>query len=105
MSGRDRLVERFRGEGEDRLPLTTFGSTGNWALQPRLRLEERLSREIMAYEDRFGMTPLSRMRLGIAIGQAAESLDGLRERLVRRQGAAATVYPGEDGVIDLDGLV
>ena len=104
VSERDRLVARFYSQSEERLSLTTFGSTGNTVLHPLLRLEERLSREIMMYEDRFGMTPLARMRLGVAIGQAHESLDGMRKRLADAPAGAATVEPGEDGVIDLDGL-
>lgn len=104
VSERERLLDRFHGEGEDRLSLTTFGSTGNVVLHPLLKLEERLSREIMMYEDRFGMTPLARMRLGVAIGQAHESLDGLRRRLADGAAAREDVPAGEDGVIDLDEL-
>jgi len=105
VSDRERLWSRFHaGEDDDSAEpesLTVFGSQGQRVINPLLRLEERLSREIMAYEDRFGMTPLARMRLGIAIGQAAESLDGLRRRLVS---APADEPPAQGGVIDLDDL-
>lgn len=97
---RDQIFARFVDGWEDR---TVRGSMGQISLNPLLKLEERYTREIMMYEDRFGMTPLARMRLGIAIGQAHESLDGMRKRLAddpeRRD-----VPAGEDGVIDLDGL-
>lgn len=103
---RERLIERFYGDGEDRLPLTVVGSTGaNMVIHPLLRLEERFSREIMMYEDRFGMTALARMRLGVAIGQAHESLDAMRRRLTDAPEVSRNVKPGEDGVIDMDGLV
>lgn len=101
VSERERLVARFASGFEE---LIGRGSLGQVALNPLLKLEERYSREIMAYEDRFGMTPLARMRLGIAIGQAAESLDGLRKRLTQPP-QRRDVPHGEDGVIDLDGLV
>lgn len=105
---REILIARFAGECAegDIQTLMVRGSTGQQVLNPLLRYEERLSREIMAYEDRFGMTPLSRMRLGIAIGQAAESLDGMRKRLDEQAKAAQRpgIPLGEDGVIDLDGL-
>lgn len=103
VSNRDALLAQF-GPGEWDEPLTVMGSTGQTVLNPLLKFEERLSREIMQYEDRFGMTPLGRMRLGIAIGQAAESLDGLRKRLTSTPPKRADVAPGEDGIIDLDGL-
>lgn len=106
VSDRERLRARFYGDesDEDHLPMEERGSLGQVTLHPLLKLEERLSREILQYEDRFGMTPLGRMRLGIAIGQAAESLDGLRKRLTAPPPKRADVAPGEDGIIDLDGL-
>lgn len=106
VSLRERLMERFYGDGDDRLPLTVVGSTGaNMVMHPLLRLEERYSREIMMYEDRFGMTALARMRLGVAIGQAHESLDAMRRRLTDAPQASSNIEPGEDGVIDMDGMV
>lgn len=102
-SERERLLAKFYGEDADET-LTVRGSLGQVAINPLLKLEERLSREILQYEDRFGMTPLGRMRLGIAIGQAAESLDGLRKRLTAPPPKRPDVAPGEDGIIDLDGL-
>lgn len=106
VSEREVLVARFAGECAegDIETLMVRGSMGQTVLNPLLRYEERLSREIMAYEDRFGMTPLSRMRLGIAIGQAADSLEGLRKRLTEAQPQRPGIPVGEDGVIDLDGL-
>lgn len=102
---REVLIARFAGECAegDVESYMVRGSMGQQVLNPLLKFEERLSREIMAYEDRFGMTPLARMRLGIAIGQAADSLDGLRQRL-ESPTTARGIPLGEDGVIDLDGL-
>jgi hypothetical protein len=103
VSNRDAILASF-GPGDFDLSPMVLGSTGNLVLNPMLRLEERLSREIMMYEDRFGMTPLARMRLGVAIGQAHESMDAMRKRLADAPKAASDIEPGEDGVIDLDGL-
>lgn len=105
VSLRDAILASFGPGAFDNLPVV-YGSTGgNLIVHPLLRLEERYSREIMMYEDRFGMTPLARMRLGVAIGQAHESLDAMRRRLTDAPDTSRTIKPGEDGVIDMDGLV
>lgn len=91
VSERDRVLEEV---GRD---TTVRGSMGQNVLNPLLKYEERLTREIVAYEDRFGMTTLARMRLGIAFGQAADSLAGMRQRL-------DPAPKSDDGIIDLGEL-
>lgn len=100
VSERDRLLTELYAPpvaGESGNHLMVRGSMGQEVLNPLLRYEERLSREIMAYEERFGMTPLARMRLGIAFGQAADSLAGMRQRL-------DPAPKSDDGIIDLGEL-
>lgn len=77
-----------------------YGASPN----PRFRIVKELSREIEKLREQLGVLPLARMRLGISIGQASESLDGLRKRLTAPPPKRADVAPGEDGIIDLDGL-
>jgi hypothetical protein len=97
VSERDRVLADVYGH-PDGPQVTVTGSMGQEVVNPALKYEERLSREIMAYEERFGMTPLARMRLGIAFGQAADSLAGMRQRLDPAPPA------GDDGIIDLGEL-
>jgi P27 family predicted phage terminase small subunit len=44
---------------------------------PVARLISRYTAQISRYQDQFGLTPLSRLRLGIALGAAAETLAAL----------------------------
>lgn len=53
----------------------TEGSTGQQIVNPAARAVATLDSAIVQLEDRFGITPLARMRLGIAMGEAARSLD------------------------------
>ncbi|MBA2686896.1 MAG: P27 family phage terminase small subunit [Gemmatimonadaceae bacterium] len=53
------------------------GSTGQPTLNPLAKYIATLTTEITALEDRFGLTPKSRLALGIAIGQAKASLNDL----------------------------
>lgn len=53
------------------------GSTGQPTLNPLSKYIAQLTTEIVALEDRFGLTPKSRLALGIAIGQAKASLNDL----------------------------
>ncbi len=47
------------------------GSTGQLRLNPLAGRMKDLEASISAAENQFGMTPLSRLRLGVAVGQAA----------------------------------
>lgn len=51
------------------------GSTGQEIVNPAARAIGQFDKSIVQLEDRFGITPLARMRLGIAMGEAARSLD------------------------------
>ncbi len=68
---RERLNRQFR-----KSPFVT-GSTGQTVAHPSAKLVASLDGRIVALEDRFGITPLARMKLGIAIGEAARSLEDL----------------------------
>lgn len=71
MSERDRLQPMVKKE-----PLV-LGSTGQLVVNPISKLVADYTRRITQYRDQFGMTPLSRMRLGIAVGEAADTLASL----------------------------
>lgn len=53
------------------------GSQGQMVANPLARLIGPLSVEIRQMEDRFGLSQMSRLRMGIKLGQAARSLDDL----------------------------
>lgn len=57
------------------------GSKGQPRLNPLLTVIPTLDAEIRALEDRFGLTPLARLRLGVTFGEAATSLDALNAQL------------------------
>ena len=68
---RERISRVFHRE-----PFST-GSTGQKIVNPAARELASLDGRIIALEDRFAITPLARMKLGITIGEAAHSLDDL----------------------------
>lgn len=70
VSERDRLRMAYKKQP---LVLGKSGVVEN----PLGRVIERYSKRIDVYRNQFGMTPLSRMRLGIAIGEALDALDAL----------------------------
>lgn len=61
--------------------MVSKGSTGQKTLHPLLKAADTLRSQILALEDRFGLTPMARLKLGIALGEAAASLDDLNKRL------------------------
>lgn len=67
------------------------GSMGQPVINPAFRQVPRWDAEIRALEDRFGLTPASRFRLGIALGDAARSLEDLN---------AGLDVDGDDGARD-----
>ena len=67
-----------RGFRKQRL---VIGSQGQLALNPLGRLWMTLAREIRQMEDRLGLTPKSRLLLGIKLAGAKKSLDQLNESL------------------------
>jgi P27 family predicted phage terminase small subunit len=57
------------------------GSQGQQVLNPLARQVSALDGEIRALEDRFGLTPAARLRLGITLGEAAKTLADLQRGL------------------------
>lgn len=102
--------ERERSSRAARRQRIVVGSQGQPVLHPLLRYVAELDAEIRQLEDRFGLTPLSRLRLGITQGQALESLNAVLEadddqtdlRLTYAAPAAADARRGGDPV---DGAV
>ena len=62
-------------------PLVT-GSQGQPVLNPLSRQVGAVDPEIRQLEDRFGLTPMARLKLGVRFGQAAQSLDSLNDSLI-----------------------
>lgn len=73
--------ERERTQRAYRRRRLMKGASGQPVVSPLQKVLVHLDGEIRQLEDRFGLTPLARLRLGIAIGDAARSLDDLN-RLV-----------------------
>jgi len=61
--------------------LTVEGSMGQKVLNPLVGYMDKLTKEVTHYEEHFGMTALSRMRLGIAIESGKASIADLAARL------------------------
>ena len=61
-------------------PLVT-GSKGQMVLNPLSRQVGALDPEIRQLEDRFGLTPMARLKLGIKLGAARRTLDDLNDSL------------------------
>jgi len=55
------------------------GSTGQPVVNPAAKEVASLDGRILQLEDRFGITPMARLKLGIAFGEASRSLDRLNE--------------------------
>lgn len=64
----------YRASREDRL---VIGSQGQYVLNPLYRQMVTLETEIRNLEDRFGLSPMARLKLGITFGEAHRSLDSL----------------------------
>lgn len=74
----DERSRAYKGYRQERLVL---GGNKQQALNPLLAAMGMLDKEIRALEDRFGLTPMARLRLGVALGEAAKSLDELNRSL------------------------
>lgn len=75
VSERDRLQPMVK-----ETPLVP-GSMGQLVTNPVAALVKDYTRRIERYREQFGMTPLSRMRLGIAVGEAHNVLSDLSASL------------------------
>jgi P27 family predicted phage terminase small subunit len=60
------------------------GSQGQPRPNPLYKQVESFQAEARQMEDRFGLSPLSRLRLGITFADAQASLDGLNSRLAAK---------------------
>jgi P27 family predicted phage terminase small subunit len=60
------------------------GASGSLMLNPLTRLVKDYTQRIDKHREHFGMTPLSRMRLGIAVGEAHDALADLMSALDER---------------------
>ena len=70
------------------------GSQGQPRPNPLYKQVQEFQAEARQLEDRFGLSPLARLRLGITFADAQASLDGLNARL------AAKVAAADDGLWD-----
>jgi P27 family predicted phage terminase small subunit len=75
----DRLWEAVEETGR-----VVVGSQGQPRPNPLFKQIEAFQAEARQLEDRFGLSPLARLRLGITFADAAASLDGLNQRLAER---------------------
>jgi hypothetical protein len=74
----DERARALKGYRQERL---VPGSTGQTVLNPLFGAMKAADAEIRALEDRFGLSPIARLRLGVALGEAAKSLDELNRSL------------------------
>jgi P27 family predicted phage terminase small subunit len=75
----DRLWEAVEDTGR-----VVMGSQKQPRPNPLFKQIEAFQAEARQLEDRFGLSPLARLRLGITFADAAASLDGLNQRLAER---------------------
>ena len=64
------------------------GSTGQIVAHPAAKEMASLDGRILALEDRFGITPMGRLKLGVTFGAAVKSLDDLNAAFDRGDGTA-----------------
>jgi P27 family predicted phage terminase small subunit len=88
----DRLFElydvRTRAQRQlDKSYLVT-GSQGQQVLNPLQKVIEHADREIRALEDRFGLSPNARLRLGVRFVQGQNELDKLNKALANAEDTA-----------------
>ncbi len=62
----------------------TVGHKQQPVLNPLLRYAAEINAEVRALEDRYGLSPRSRLALGIAFGEAHRSLDALNAEFMER---------------------
>lgn len=72
------LDEWERCRRASRRQLIVAGSQGQPVVNPLAAHMLHIERELRAIEERFGLTPLDRMRLGVQLGEAHRSLADLR---------------------------
>lgn len=72
------------------------GSTGQVKVNPFYELALKLEAVILRLENELGLTPMSRMRLGIATGEAAASLDQMNRLMAAGGGTSVEVVERPD---------
>lgn len=65
------------------MDVVTEGSQKQLVASPWAKAAQEIRSEVRQLEDRFGLSPLARLRIGITLGEAHESLSKLAERLDR----------------------
>lgn len=91
------IDERTRAQRLYRRARYVEGSKGQIRVNPMAKVIAELSAQIRAAEDAFGLTPQSRLKLGIAIGDATRSLADLLNDLADAD--------DEPELVDLDELI
>lgn len=71
-----------------------LGSTGQLVIHPLLKHISTIDSQITVLEDRFGLTPMARLKLGVNFGQAAKTLADLN--------ASVEAEPSEGHETDYD---
>ncbi len=89
--------ERERAYEEAKDKRIVKGSQDQEVLNPLLKYIAQCDTEIRQIEDRLGMSPRSRLQLGIAFGDAMRSMDELNRRL-----AATDVEEKDDPRLSLE---
>lgn len=59
----------------------SLGSTGQLTLHPLVKQVDVLDAKILALEDRYGLSPMSRLKLQVTLGDAGKSLADLNKAL------------------------
>jgi P27 family predicted phage terminase small subunit len=72
------------------------GSQGQPRPNPLYKQVEAFQAEARQLEDRFGLSPLARLRLGITFADAHQSLEGLNARLAAKLAEAEDMWDGFD---------
>ena len=73
------------------------GSMGQMVINPMAAYALKLEKEIAKVEEKFGLTPLDRMRLGITFGEAHRSLKDLNAELDEGDGEGDEDYEMPEG--------
>lgn len=81
--------DKYRREGMKR-PVV-LGSTGQQVINPLLAQVDKLESQIVALEDRFGLSPMAAMKLQVKFGDASKSIADTNARL-----AAGELEPVEE---------
>jgi len=61
------------------------GSTGQLVLHPLIKEVDTLDGKILALEDRYGLSPMSRLKLQVTLGDASKSLAEVNAALASRK--------------------